>query len=90
MLKSYLQRLYDTIISRGDIVVEFLAFDDQAQRQGFIEGKLRFFDGSLLDFDEAIVLRNRKIVKLRYAYHYRSYSPGVGIGKGKAGVPIKV
>lgn len=72
MLQSYLLRLYDTIISRGDIVVEFLAFDDQAQRQGFIEGKLRFFDGSLLDFDEVIVLRSRKIVKLRYAYHYQN------------------
>jgi hypothetical protein len=72
MLKSYLQRLYDTIISRGDIVVEYLAFDDQAQRQGFIEGKLRFFDESLLDFDEAIIVRGREIVKFRYAYHYQN------------------
>ncbi len=72
MLKGYLYRLYDTIISRGDITVEFLTFDDHSGRRGSIEGKLRFYDGSLLDFDETIVLRGENIVKLRYAYHYQN------------------
>ena len=71
MLKSYLYRLYDTITSRGDITVEFLAFDDYSRRRGAIEGKLRFYDGSRLDFDEVVALHDKRIVKLRYAYHYQ-------------------
>lgn len=35
---------------------------------------MRFHDGSLLDFDEAVLLRNEQIVKLRYAYHYQNES----------------
>ena len=71
MLKPYLYRLYDTIISRGDVTVEFLTFDDQAGRRGSIEGQIKFYDGSILDFDEVLTLRSDKLVKLRYAYHYQ-------------------
>lgn len=46
MLKSYLYRLYDTIVSRGDLEVELLVFDDQSSQRGFIEGRLKFYDGS--------------------------------------------
>jgi hypothetical protein len=74
MLKRYLHRLYDTIISRGYVEVERLDFDELPDRQGIIEGRLRFHDGSLLDFDEVVLLRNEQIVKLRYAYHYQSQS----------------
>jgi len=74
MLQSYLQRLYDTIISRGYVEVNVLVVDDLAGRQGSIEGQLKFFDGSLLDFDEALLLRSNQIVKLRYAYHYQDES----------------
>lgn len=42
MLKSYLARLYDTIISRGDLEIELLVFDDQANLRGSIEGRLNF------------------------------------------------
>lgn len=74
MLNQYLHRLYDTIISRGYVEVERLDFDELPGRQGIIEGRLRFHDGSLLDFDEVILLRNGQIVKLRYAYHYQNES----------------
>lgn len=33
-----------------------------------------FHNGSLLDFGEVFILRNRQIVKLRYAYHYQNES----------------
>lgn len=67
MLKSYLARLYDTIISRGDVEVEWLVFDDQAKLRGTVEGRLRFYDNSLLEFDEAVLWRDEQVAKLRYA-----------------------
>lgn len=72
MLNRYLHRLYDTIISRGYVEIERLGFDELPGRQGIIEGRLKFHDGSLLEFDEVIILRNEQIVKLRYAYHYQN------------------
>jgi hypothetical protein len=74
MIKKYLYRLYDTIISRGNVEIERLDFDELPGRQGIIEGRLKFHDGSLLDFDEVILLRNEQLVKLRYAYHYQNES----------------
>jgi hypothetical protein len=74
MLKNYLYRLYDTIVSRGYIEIEQLVFADQSNQRGSIEGRLHFPDGSLLEFDEVVVVRNRLIVKLRYAYHYQDAS----------------
>ncbi len=74
MLDRYLHRLYDTIISRGYLEIERLDFDELPQRQGIIEGRLRFPDGSLLDFDEVVIIRNEQLVKLRYAYHYQDES----------------
>lgn len=74
MLNRYLHRLYDTIISRGYVEIERLDFDELSGRQGIIEGRLKFHDGSLLDFDEVIIFRNEQIIKLRYAYHYQKES----------------
>ncbi len=70
MLKNYLSRLYNTIVSRGNLEVEVLIFDDQNKRAS-IEGRLRFYDESLLVFDEVILVSDKQIVKLRYAYHYQ-------------------
>jgi hypothetical protein len=72
MLKSYLARLYDTIISRGDVEIEWLVFADQAKLRGAIEGRLKFYDNSLLEFDEAVLWRDVQVDKLRYAYHYQN------------------
>jgi len=72
MLNRYLHRLYDTIISRGYVEIERLDFDELPGRQGIIEGRLKFHDGSLLEFDEVIIFRNDQIVKMRYAYHYQN------------------
>jgi hypothetical protein len=74
MVNRYLHRLYDTVVSRGFIEVEQLIFDNRSNRRGTIRGRLKFHDGSLLDFGEVIILQNREIVKLRYAYHYQNAS----------------
>jgi hypothetical protein len=77
VLNQYLHRLYDTIISRGYVEIERLDFDKLPGRQGIIEGRLKFHNGSLLEFDEVIILRNEQIVMLRYAYHYQNESAEV-------------
>ena len=71
MLKKYLLRLHKTILSRHDIELETLIYDDLGQR-GSIEGLLKFYDGSKLDFDETVTFQNQRLVKLRYAYHYQN------------------
>lgn len=77
MLNNYLHRLYDTISSRGYVEVEQLAFDNRSNRRGTISGRLKFHDGSLLDFGEVLIVQNRQVVKLRYAYHYQNASSEV-------------
>lgn len=72
MLKRHLLRLYDTIASRGYVEIVRLDFDELPSRQAIMEGRLKFHDGSLLDFDEVVLLHNEQIVKLRYAYHYQN------------------
>jgi hypothetical protein len=72
MLNDYLYRLYDTIVSRGYLEVEQLAFENHAHQHGSIRGQLRFPDGSLLDFGEVLIVRRQQVVKLRYAYHYQT------------------
>lgn len=72
MITVYLHRLYDTIVSRGYVEIVRLDFDELPGRQGVIEGQLKFYDGSLLDFDEVVLYRNEQLVKLRYAYHYQN------------------
>lgn len=74
MLTQYLHRLFDTITSRGYVEIERLDFDELPGRQGIIEGRLKFHDKSLLDFDEVVLLRSEQIIKLRYAYHYQNES----------------
>ena len=71
MIKRYLLRLYDTIVSRGYIDVDYLTVTEQSNQQGTIEGRLKFYDGSMLEFDEAVLVHNDEIIKLRYAYHYQ-------------------
>ena len=77
MLNRYLHRLYDTIVSRGYIEVEQLAFNNRSNRRGTIKGRLKFYDGSWLEFGEVIASPGEQIAKLRYAYHYQNASGAV-------------
>ena len=73
-LSRYLDRLYAMIHSRHEIVVEEFEFLDQsaaAGRTSEIFMRLRFWDGSLLQVEEALVVRAFAIVKVRYNYHYQ-------------------
>ena len=73
-LSRYLDRLYATINSRHEIVIEEFELFDQSATVGrtselFI--RLRFWDGSLLQVEEALAVRAFAIVKIRYSYHYQ-------------------
>ena len=73
-LSRYLDRLYATIHSRHEIVVEEFELSDQsaiAGRTSALFMRLRFWDGSQLQVTEALVLRAFAIVKVRYNYHYQ-------------------
>ena len=73
-LSRYLDRLYATIRSRHEVVVEeFELFDQSATagRTSELFVRLRFWDGSLLQVKEALAGRAFAIVKVRYNYHYQ-------------------
>ncbi|MBN1139601.1 MAG: hypothetical protein JXM73_23700 [Anaerolineae bacterium] len=73
-LGHYLDRLYATIHSRQEIVVEeFELFDQSATagRTNELFMRLRFWDGSFLQVEEVLVVRAFAIVKVRYNYHYQ-------------------
>jgi hypothetical protein len=73
-LSHYLDRLYATIHSRHEIVVEeFELFDQSATagRTSELFMRLRFWDDSFLQMEEALVVRAFAIVKIRYNYHYQ-------------------
>ena len=67
----YLSRLVDTLMGRRDIVIETLQVERPFDSQGEISGRLRFYDGSLLIFEELAVKTDHTIRKPRYRYHYQ-------------------
>ena len=71
-LKRHLRRLQDTIYSRREIEVEHLRIEEALpDRMGAIESRLRFYDGSLLEFDETLITKRLILVKTDYSYHYQ-------------------
>jgi hypothetical protein len=73
-LNRYLDRLYATIRSRREIVVEELKLLDQSRttaRTSELSIRLRFWDQSLLQVYEALLVQGFAIVKSRYRYHYQ-------------------
>ena len=71
-LGQHLERLRDTIYSRREIHVEHLCITEALpDRLGAVEGRLRFHDGSLLEFNETIIERGIVLVKTDYVYHYQ-------------------
>jgi hypothetical protein len=72
-LQRYLSKLYAIIESRREIEVERLFIDESVPGQnGMIEGRLRFWDASLLEFVEILATRDFVLIKTDYAYHYQS------------------
>jgi len=74
-LNRYLDRLYATIHSRDEIdLQEFEVFDrsDAEGRISELYARLKFWNGSNLQFAEALRVQSFAIVKVRYSYHYQS------------------
>jgi hypothetical protein len=73
-LSRYLDRLYATIHSRQEIEIEEFEISGQfamAGRTSELFIRLRFWDDSLLQVEEALVVKAFAIVKVRYIYHYQ-------------------
>ncbi len=71
-LQRYLERLFDTVHSRQEILVEHFRIEEVLpDRLAAVEGRLRFPDGSLLAFNETVIVRGLVLVKTDYAYHYQ-------------------
>jgi len=73
-LSRYLDRLYATIHSRHEVLVEEFELFDQsavAGRTSELFMRLRFWDESLLQVEEALVVQALTIIKTRYSYHYQ-------------------
>lgn len=72
--RHYLDRLYATIQSRQEITVEVFEVQSPSGATGRtseIYMRLRFYDGSLLQATEALMVQEYVIVKGRYSYHYQ-------------------
>lgn len=68
----YLSRLHDTILSRADVEIEALDVPHPAQAIGRLTGRLKFSDGSLLEFVEQVRPRGKRgVEKISYSYHYQ-------------------
>lgn len=70
-INRYLFRLYDTILSRSEIQIEAIHWERLPEDQGLIAADLRFFDGSMLSFDERVHVERGRVVKIKYRYHYQ-------------------
>jgi hypothetical protein len=70
-INRHLSRLYDTILSRSEIQIETIHWERLLEDQGLIAADLRFFDGSLLSFDERVHVERGRVVKIKYRYHYQ-------------------
>jgi len=79
-LTHYLDRLIDTIFSRREIEIEEFFVLDRSTASGQTSefyARLRFWDGSLLQVEEALVTRRLGIFKIRYSYHYQRADGGL-------------
>ncbi len=73
-LERYLARLQDTILSRRGLEIEELEITDRSDQPGRtseLHARLRFWDGSLLEVEEALTTERHLIIKVYYAYHYQ-------------------
>lgn len=71
-LDRYLDWIANALDSRRAAELEhFWVEYTEPGRQALVEGRLRFWDGSLLKFVEVLQQRGAMIGKLEYAYHYQ-------------------
>ena len=70
-MHQYLARIYATLYSRGDVEIQSLYSEQPTRLDGRVRGRLRFYDGSTLTFEEKVIKRGRSIEKISYRYHYQ-------------------
>jgi hypothetical protein len=71
-LRTYFERLQNTLSSRRDITIEHLEVI-LADTDGYIEARVRFHDESLLVFSEEVELTaTKRAHRISYAFHYQS------------------
>ncbi len=71
-LFRYLSRLYDTVSSRDDVEIESLDVPQPSRVVGRLAGRVRFADGSLLEFTEVVRSKGKRgVAKEDYHYHYQ-------------------
>ena len=71
-LRRYLEQLADMVQSRRDLEIEDLRVRTiQPNAAASIFGRLRFCDGSLLEFTETAEQRGALVDKVEYAYHFQ-------------------
>jgi hypothetical protein len=70
-MHQYLARIYATLHSRGDVDIQSLYTEQPTRLDGRVRGRLRFYDGSTLSFEEKVIKRGRSIEKVSYRYHYQ-------------------
>lgn len=72
-LAVYIDHIGNLINSRRDVQIERLTIQQfESDRSAFIEGRLRFWDGSLLNFSEELFERGVMVAKQDYVYHYQT------------------
>ena len=71
-LRRYYARIYDTLQSRRDCDVEELVFEEfERENSAAIEGRIRFWDESILHLAETFMARGVTLVRTRYVYQYQ-------------------
>jgi hypothetical protein len=70
-LFGYLNRLEDTLRSRGEVTIQDLRTREYLQR-GFFQAQVRFLDGSVLTVVESgIQIDGREVRREKYVFHYQ-------------------
>ncbi|MFZ4657080.1 MAG: toxin TumE [Caldilineaceae bacterium] len=71
-LRTYFERLQNTLFSRRDITIEHLEVI-LADADAYLEASIRFHDQSVLVFSEEVELTpTKRIRRISYAFHYQS------------------
>jgi hypothetical protein len=72
-LRRHLAQVSDMLVARAEIVVEaFIAEETVPNLEGNLQGRLRFWDNSLLVFSEVLVTQGVILQKVEYSYHYQT------------------
>jgi hypothetical protein len=71
-LRQHLELIQNILNSRQEITIDSFRLQEIVPgREGIIEVRLRFWDGSLLEFVEVLIEHGVVLVKTEYAYHYQ-------------------